>query len=85
MQVAHYSMPNHLTSPPAVREFVQEAANTHNVVAEVSRLLDDKDYYQSMHQALAAVAPTLDLPTGELACKALEVLVADKHAFERSV
>ena len=82
MQVDHYSMPNHLTSPPAVREFVQEEANPENIVSEVTRLIDDAAYYATMHTALAAIAPTLDLETGSLVCDALEQLVNDKHAFE---
>ena len=76
MQVSHYSMPNHLTSPPAVREFVQDEANVENLVGEISRLLEDQDYYQSMQSALAAIAPELDKDFGLLSAKAIEDLVA---------
>jgi lipid-A-disaccharide synthase len=76
MQVSHYSMPNHLTSPPAVKEFVQEEANVENLVGEVSRLLEDHDYYQTMQAVLAAIAPELDKDFGLLSAKAIEDLVA---------
>ncbi len=75
MQVDHYSMPNHLTSPPAVREFVQEEANVENLVAEVSKLLNDPHYYKTMHTALAAVAPELNKDFGALGAKAVEDVV----------
>ncbi|MFT5572150.1 MAG: lipid-A-disaccharide synthase [Cryomorphaceae bacterium] len=76
MVVEHYSMPNHLTSPPAVKELTQEQATVENLLAEVGRLLDDKEYYQTMQTALAKVAPALNENSGELACIAIEELIA---------
>ncbi len=75
MQVSHYSMPNHLTSPPAVREFVQEQATVENLVTEVSKLLQDGHYFMQMQQALAAIAPELDRDFGLLSAQAIEGIV----------
>lgn len=75
MQVAHYSMPNHLTSPPAVREFVQEQATVENLVTEVSKLLQEPHYFARMQHALAAIAPELDRDFGLLSAQAIERLV----------
>jgi lipid-A-disaccharide synthase len=77
MVVDHYSMPNHLTSPPAVKELIQEEATVKNLLAEVGRLLDDEQYYQTMQMALAQIAPTLNENSGELACLAIEELLAE--------
>ena len=85
MQVTHYSMPNHLTSPPAVTEYVQNEVTVDNVVSEVARLLEDADYYQTMHSALSAIAPTLNRPTGELVATALEELARDPNFFKKQV
>ena len=69
-------MPNHLTSPPAVKELIREHATVENLLKEVGRLLDDKKYYQTMQTALAEVAPALNENSGELACIAIEELIA---------
>lgn len=79
MVVKHFSMPNHLTNPPIVPELIQENATVENMVVEVSRLIDDSDYYRHMQTTLAAIAPELDEESGELACDAIEqVIVAHK-------
>lgn len=76
MVVDHYSMPNHLTSPPAVQELIQEQASVKNLLKEAGRLLDDKEYYDTMQSELAKVAPALNEESGELACQAIEKLIA---------
>jgi len=78
MVVEHFSMPNHLTSPPIVPELIQENATVENMVNEVSKLIDQSDYYQQMHKTLAEIAPALDEDSGELACDAIEE-VLNKH------
>lgn len=76
MVVDHYSMPNHLTSPPAVVELIQGDATVKNLLKEVHRLLDDKPYYSAMQAALAEIAPALNEDSGALACAAIEELIA---------
>ncbi|MDB4512241.1 lipid-A-disaccharide synthase, partial [Arenicella sp.] len=39
--VEHYSMPNHLAEKPIVPELIQDDASTDNLVAEVSKLLNN--------------------------------------------
>lgn len=75
MVVEHFSMPNHLTNPPVVPELIQSAATVDNLIAEVERLMQDQQYYQSMQSALAAIAPELDEDSGQLACDAIESLL----------
>lgn len=77
--VEHYSMPNHLTNPPAVKELIQDQATKENLVAEVSRLLRDKAYFLQMRDALAEVRPLLTTNSSELACDAIELLLANKN------
>jgi len=76
MQVSHYSMPNHLVKPPIVPELIQEAASVENMVKETCRLLDDHVYYQNMQTQLATIAPSLDEPSAQLACDAIEAVIA---------
>jgi len=78
MVVKHFSMPNHLTSPPIVPELIQENATVENMVNEVSKLINQPDYYQQVHKTLAEIAPALDEDSGELACDAIEE-VLNKH------
>ena len=80
LTVDHYSMPNHLTDPPAVPELVQEAANADRLLLEVEKLLDDKAYFASMQSALTDIAPMLSLDSGVLACEAIEELLAEQSA-----
>jgi len=75
MEVKHFSMPNHLINPPIVPELIQGNATVENVVIEVSKLLDSDETYQSMHTALAELAPMLSEDSGELACDAIEALL----------
>lgn len=79
MVVKHFSMPNHLTNPPIVKELIQSDATVENAVAEVSRLLDNQRYYESMQNALSAIAPALSEESGELVCDAIEQLLAEKQ------
>lgn len=76
MVVKYFSMPNHLTDPPAVIELIQKAANADNMVNEVRKLLDDQQYYQTMKIALSEIAPRLNEDSGDLACDAIEALLA---------
>ena len=76
MEVEHFSMPNHLCSPPIVTELIQDRATTENLVAEVSALLDSDDKYQAMQSVLAEIAPSLSEDSGELACDAIEKLIS---------
>ena len=73
--VEHYSMPNHLTNPPAVPELIQERATADNLIMEAERLLDDPDYFNSMHLALSEIAPMLSVNTGKIASAAILQLV----------
>jgi len=82
MVVKHFSMPNHLTDPPAVTELIQRAANADNMVKEVCKLLDDQQYYQSMKIALSEIAPRLNEDSGELACDAIEALLANNNKIQ---
>jgi len=77
MEVEHFSMPNHLCSPPIVTELIQDRATTENLVAEVSALLDSDDKYQEMQSVLAEIAPSLSEDSGELACDAIEKLISN--------
>ncbi len=76
MEVEHFSMPNHLISPPIVTELIQGDATADNMVLEVVKLLDSDQAYDSMHQKLAEIAPLLSEDSGELACDAIESLLA---------
>ena len=80
--VEHVSMPNHLIDPPIVTELLQQNATVEKAVTEISRLLDDSDYYQSMQNALAAIAPQLDLPSSDLAFDAIEALLFARATAE---
>ena len=77
MVVKHFSMPNHLTSPPIVPELIQENATVENMVAEVGKLLDQPKYYQHMHTTLAEIAPALNQESGRLACDAIEQVIKE--------
>ena len=77
IQVEHYSMPNHLTDPPAVPELIQSEATAENLIREVSRLLDNPDSFHDMQAALRDIAPQLRLPSSELACDAIGQLLSD--------
>jgi len=76
--VEHYSMPNHLTEPPAVVELIQGQATKGNLVIEVSRLLTDKLYFKQMGDALAQITPRLTRNSSALACDAIEALIAGR-------
>ncbi len=82
MVVKHFSMPNHLTKPPVVTELIQNDATVENMVAEVSKLLDNSNAYTFMHDKLAEIAPILSEDSGELACDAIEALL-DKKSEEQ--
>ena len=69
--VEHFSMPNHLTDPPAVPELIQDSATAENLIVEVERLLDSPEHYQSMQSTLAEIAPALSQDSGNLACDAI--------------
>lgn len=77
MQVEHFSMPNHLLSPPIVPELIQEKASVDNMVDEVRRLLNDEIYYKNMQMKLASIAPNLDEPSAQLACDAIECVISE--------
>ncbi len=80
MVVKHFSMPNHLTKPPVVPELIQDEANVERLVDEVEQLLDQNSgAYQTQLQALSKLAPTLDEESGELACDAIEALLAARN------
>jgi len=76
--VEHFSMPNHLTDPPAVPELIQGDATVENLLVEVSRLLDDERHYQKMQEALAHIAPRLTADSSALACKAIDAMLANR-------
>jgi len=77
MEVEHFSMPNHLTNPPIVPELIQQNATVENMVFEVSRLVDEHDYYQHMQKTLSGIAPALNLNSAELACDAIEFVIKE--------
>jgi len=79
IEVKHFSMPNHLISPPIVPELIQSEATAENCAREVEKLLDDDTYYQSMKLALSTVVGALHTDSGELACDAIEQLIADRE------
>ena len=80
MVVDHYSMPNHLIKPPVVPELIQQDATAENMVREVSRLIDEPEHYQHMHNELSKIAPALNLNSGELACDAIEEVIENHKA-----
>ncbi len=75
MVVTHYSMPNHLTNPPVVTELIQENATSENLNREFTRLVEEKNYYQSQKAALSNIAPVLNQDSGKLAVDAIERLI----------
>jgi lipid-A-disaccharide synthase len=83
MVVKHFSMPNHLTDPPIVRELIQDDATVENVVAEVSLLLDDHEKFSHMQTVLSEIAQALSEDSGELACDAIENLLNGPSGTER--
>ena len=82
MVAKYFSMPNHLTSPQVVPELIQEEATVVNMVDQVSRLLDDDAYYQYMHSVLAEIAPSLNEPSGDLACAAIEEVISNHEKMK---
>ena len=74
MQVEHFSMPNHLLSPPPIPELIQENATVENTVLELQKLLDQPDYYAELEGQLSTIAPSLNLDTGALASAAILAL-----------
>jgi lipid-A-disaccharide synthase len=78
MVVRHFSMPNHLTNPPAVKELIQQNATVENLVSEVTRLIEDEAYYSKMQAALSTIAPALSEDSGALACDAIEALIVKR-------
>jgi len=83
MVVKHFSMPNHLINPPVVPELIQGSATTENMMAEVSRLLDDQQHYRSMLQALSTIAPQLSEDSGQRVCDAIELLISDMKSDKK--
>jgi len=83
--VEHVSMPNHLVNPPVVVELLQQDATVENAVTEISRLLDEPEYYRKMQDALSEIAPKLDLPSSDLAFDAIEALLFERAASESQV
>ena len=84
MVVKHYSLPNHLVSPPVVPELIQEEANVENMLIEVRKLLDDHKYYQKIKASLEQIAPRLSKDSSKLACNAIERLVLAKQQTQQS-
>ncbi len=80
MVVKHFSMPNHLTDPPVVPELIQENATVANLVKHVGELLSNHQAYQTQQVALAKIASALSADSGELACDAIDTLLADRKA-----
>ncbi|RBP50937.1 lipid-A-disaccharide synthase [Arenicella xantha] len=80
MTVSHYSMPNHLVSPPIVPELIQDNATSGALVAQLTKLLTDDEHYQHVQATLATIAPSLSESSGELACNAIEALLNDRAA-----
>ena len=80
VRVEHFSMPNHLTSPPVVPELIQEQATAERLFDAVEKLLDDPVYFESMRAALAGIAPALDADSGKLASDAIMQLLASRTA-----
>lgn len=78
MQVDHFSMPNHLLSPPPVVELIQENATVENLILELQKLLDEPNYYADLQQKLATIAPALSLDSGRLASTAILALTTAK-------
>jgi lipid-A-disaccharide synthase len=78
--VEHFSMPNHLTKPPAVRELIQDNATTENLVAELKRLIDQGDYYANMRSALSAIVTDLNQDSSKLATDAIFELVQQSRS-----
>ncbi len=85
LMVEHVSMPNHLVNPPVVVELLQQDATVENAVTEISRLLDEPEYYRKMQDALSEIAPKLDLPSSDLAFDAIEALLFERAASESQV
>jgi len=83
MVVKHFSMPNHLINPPIVPELIQGSATTENMMAEVSRLLDDQQHYRSMQQALSTIAPQLSEDSGQRVCDGIELLISDMKSDKK--
>jgi len=83
--VEHVSMPNHLVNPPIVVELLQQDATVEKAVTELSRLLDEPEYYRKMQDALSEIAPKLDLPSSDLAFDAIEALLFERVASESQV
>lgn len=80
MVVSHFSMPNHLTSPPIVPELIQGDATVENMVSEVSKLLDDPDYFEHMKSILSEIAPALNENSGVLVCDAIERIIDESRS-----
>ncbi len=78
MVVKHFSMPNHLVTPPVVPELIQQRATKENMVVEVENLLCNADAYAGQFNALKTIAPMLCEDSGELACDAIEQLLAQR-------
>lgn len=80
MVVKHFSMPNHLTSPPVVPELIQERATVANAVSEIETLLCNEHAYNTQKAALSNIAPALLEDSGERACDAIEALLVSKRS-----
>ena len=78
VKVKHFSMPNHLIDPPIVPELLQDQATSENVVLQVQRLLEDRQYFETMQQALSKVAQSLSMDTGKIASEEIFNLISNK-------
>jgi len=79
MKVKHFSMPNHLLSPPPIPELIQENATAENLFLELEKLLDQTAYFTELKQKLATIAPSLSLDSGRLASDAILSLLKTKQ------
>ncbi len=79
MRVKHFSMPNHLLTPPPVPELIQDRATPENLIRELDKLLDQKKYYTELQSKLATIAPTLSVESGRLASAAITSIVRHKE------
>lgn len=80
MEVEHFSMPNHLVSPPPVPELIQDNATDENLIKHLERLLIDADYYLGMQKELSTITPSLSVDTAQLTVEALENLLKEEQA-----
>jgi len=75
-------LPNIVLGKLAIKELIQQAATSENIIAEVKRILLDKPYADAMHENLFLVKKQLGQGGGSknMANLALEMLVPDKDS-----